>query len=578
MKRARSDSILGAVGKSPSQQQDWQPWAAHQPGLSSKPNSRPSSSARSTGVITPGHPAQQHRSGWSASHAVLPATRPSPLGPSALNILDATERLDPDLMHVPKRRRQAVGRPHAWMIAAHKSVLGSRSASGSPDTSLPLPLDGQHDGSGQASLNSSPSIGHPSWPWDPEPKSEPALVIGHGQPTGPGHALAGSLSADDMKISRESHHDKEPNSALEQGTAAKATAGKNPSRRNDSSPATGSRSPNTHKTQDEDDEDVAVSALWALSANATAENSPELPEGLLQPELAKSGTHSRSQGNKGHDRDHRGKGQGLHPDSLPRIAAQAQARQWLSMATWGQRPTPEMNGGHADEHQLMTHSSKGSAVDASSPHALDAASVPRSNSFSAVGHEVGASKPGPMQPQSLPRAASTGNDHTGSGAGPAQKASSTPPAPVTSPQSADIIQPRQTNVSEHSSDIKVAQDQAGPTGSWPSGNVQAPPSGPQGPGLQPAQSAVKSSHADDCGPALLPHVEELPITPGPPACINLGSDDLQALEKTLLENLGDWQSPADEQLSAKAALLHQMQGMENNSRCSSQEHSQAPLA
>lgn len=577
MKRARSDSILGAVGKSPSQQQDWQPWAAHQPGQSSKPNSRPSSSARSTGVITPGHPSQQPRSGGPASHAVLPVMRPSPLGPSALNVLDGTERLDPDLTHVPKRRRQAVGRPHAWMLAAHKSVLGSRSASGSPDTSLPLPLAGQHDGSGEASLNSSPSIGHPSWPWDPEPKSEPALMaIGHAPSTRPRHANAVSLPAGEIQDVHESHHDKEPNTASGLGTAAKATAGmQGPSKGNDSSPATGGRSPFSHKTQDEDDEDVAVSALWALSANATAENSPELPVGLLQPETAKSGTHGESQRNQGQDnRTQRTKGHGPHPESLPRIAAQAQARQWLSMATWGQRPTAEASdGGHADEQQLMTHSSKGSAMDTLSPHALDAASVPHSNRFSAVGHESGAPQPGSMQPQSLPGAVEAA--HTCPGASPSQKASSMPEAPSLCPPAAGIVQPRQTSVVEHTSVIGMAQDQ-GTTGSLPSDETQAPTTGPQSAGLGPAPAAAQSSQAEDCRPALLPCVDKL--SSGLPACIDLGSDNLQALEKTLMEKLGDWQNPADEQLAAKAALLQQMQGMENNSRCSSQEHSQAPLA
>ncbi|KAK9864163.1 hypothetical protein WJX84_007804 [Apatococcus fuscideae] len=166
IKRARSASTAGGPTLSP-QQQDWQPWASAPTAASNRPPNRPQTSTQSG----KGPAAQQHHSGGPGNDMMAPSSYPSPHGAPELDISRPAE---PDLSHVPKRRRQAVGRPHAWMIAAHKSALGSGSTSNSPETSTPMAIASTHDGSGQASLDSSPSIGRPSWPWDPEPKSSQA--------------------------------------------------------------------------------------------------------------------------------------------------------------------------------------------------------------------------------------------------------------------------------------------------------------------------------------------------------------------------------------------------------------------
>ena len=134
IKRARSESIVGLPDRSSRQQPAWQPWAAPQPGSQDgpphiKPPSRPSSSTQSDRA-----PAmRQHHSGASScSMPGAPPKAPSHDTPAP----DGMERTEPDLTHVPKKRRQAIGRPHPWIIAAHKSTLGSHSVSGSPD-SLP---------------------------------------------------------------------------------------------------------------------------------------------------------------------------------------------------------------------------------------------------------------------------------------------------------------------------------------------------------------------------------------------------------------------------------------------------------
>ena len=169
------------------------------------------------------------------------------------------------------------------------------------------------------------------------------------------------------------------------------------------SAAKGTRSVLSHRTQDEDDEDVAVSALWALSANATAENSPE-PLGSLQADPEEKlgpGQHGRPRHPDSHLPAHPNKdvgnllrfrpegqrkapgevanrqsngscrvvGKAGTPHNMMRIAAEAQARQWLSIATWGSKPASQMGLKSEEEHVPATHSSKGSATNTSSPHA-----------------------------------------------------------------------------------------------------------------------------------------------------------------------------------------------------------------
>ncbi len=361
---------------------------------------------------------EPHSGGSSSPAPNPPSKAPSPANQSP----NAQEQIEPDLTHVPKKRRQAVGRPHPWIIAAHKSALGSRSVSGSPETCLPLAVHSPRNGSGQASLDSSPSIGRPSWPWDPE-QSDHQLIGGQAdklwaQGSKPLEASSGE------RPSKPEIRDGQPKSAaqLEKGlnvigqqvsqlgangighcSSADFLMGNEED--DGDSAAKGIASLHSQRTQDEDDEDVAVSALWALSANATAENSPESPDSL-QPD-SQQGTSPDQPGTfQGHgclalaqtlkhggarldvvsqrllpasgqdtprhaDGVHRVRTKNVVPQAMMKIAAEAQARQWLSAATLGSKPA----SGHGsstiqdEESTLATQSSKGFATGTSSPHA-----------------------------------------------------------------------------------------------------------------------------------------------------------------------------------------------------------------
>ena len=391
IKRARSASTAGGPTLSP-QQQDWQPWASAPTAASNRPPNRPQTSIQSG----KGPAAQQHHSGGPGNDMMAPSSYPSPHGAPELDISRPAE---PDLSHVPKRRRQAVGRPHAWMIAAHKSALGSGSTSNSPETSTPMAIVSTHDGSGQASLDSSPSIGRPSWPWDPEPKSsqapESAQLRSAIPPTGT-HELAqnhGSLQAGQQ------------DSIMADAVATELL--KVPAASADK----GGRSTHSHRTQDEDDEDVAVSALWALSANATAENSPAQPSSPQEPG---SPLQQQSAAMVEHGSGEKMRGQTVSVDEFSRVAAEAQARHWLSMATWGRKPAAGgMPSPRALEQLLPTHISKGLAADASSPRTTERHLLHHSSTDSAAdGFSPHAPRnmpamPGPQQARAWPESSLT---------------------------------------------------------------------------------------------------------------------------------------------------------------------------